>query len=62
MEEGDVASFVVQDLGLALEAENVPHRPPASKTPIDTRSFAQYYVGLLLSHLSPKVDHYTETK
>ena len=32
VEEGDVASFFVQDLGLALVSKTCPHRPQAFKT------------------------------
>ena len=39
VEEGDVATFFVQDLGLALAAKTCPHRPQAFKTVNNGQAF-----------------------
>ena len=39
MEEGGIASFVVQDLGLALVAKTCPHPPQAFKKVHNGKAF-----------------------
>ena len=41
VEEGDMASFFVQDLGLALVAKTCPHRPQAFETVHNGQAFLQ---------------------